>query len=396
MPSAISKRYAAHLVAGLSAVSCAGIVAVAWLSGCKSPSPPMNPAGDLPPMPIISAAEAANYVGSQACATCHPAETRDHQTSMHAHTLASIEDHPAIRAFESKQEVHDPALKMVYTTGMEQGRPVSRVKRTSDGATETLSPRYVVGSGNHGYTFLFERDDRYLESRLSYYPPAKRWEWTPGQQDLTPNRAPLGRPLDNGTVFSCFICHSTTLVHEGETPRPEQSIFNVGCERCHGAGREHVRLARTEKQPGAIYRFRGAPADRVVRLCGECHRSPKTIPDDELESTVDLPRFAGTAFGASECYRQSAGKLSCITCHQPHPRASEDRKGYERVCLSCHSGGQAVVRVASPAKTGGTGKACPVNPRSGCISCHMPAQSLGDPEEVKFHNHWIRVYPQTK
>lgn len=396
MASKIRDRYAGRVVAGVLALCCAGITAVAWMSGCKGPAAPARPAGDLPPMPIITAAEAPDYVGSEACSNCHKQEARDHQTSMHAHTLAAIDGHPSIRAFESKQQVSDPALKMVYTTGMEEGRPVSRVKRTSDGATEALSPRYVVGSGKHGYTFLFERNDHYLESRLSYYPPAKRWEWTPGQQDLTPHRAPLGRSLDNGTVFSCFICHSTTLVHEGETPRPEQSLFNVGCERCHGAGREHVRLARTEKHPGAIYRFRTAKADTVVRLCGECHRSPKTIPDDQLEHTVDLPRFAGTAFGASECFRQSAGKLSCITCHKPHPRASEDRTSYERVCLSCHTSGHAPT-AAAPTGTPAAGvKGCPVNPRSGCISCHMPAQSLGDPEEVKFHNHWIRVYPQKK
>jgi hypothetical protein len=367
------------------------VAVTAWLGGCKTApqeeSQQAQAATDVPPMPIISAAEAGSFVGSKACAECHPKEARQHATSMHARTLAVVEGHPSIRHFDTKQVVEDPALRMTYTTRVEDGKPVSRVQR-SDGASEELTPRFVVGSGNHGYTFLFERNDQYLESRLSYYPHAKRWTWTPGQQELTPMRAPMGRRLDSGTVFSCFICHSTTLVHDGETARPEQSIFNVGCERCHGAGAAHVAAARERKSAGknigSIYRYRNAQTDTISRLCGECHRSPNAIPDDQLESTVDLPRFAGTAFGASNCFRKSGGQFSCISCHNPHARASTDRKSYERVCLSCHTG-------ATEKQ-----KPCPVNAKEKCISCHMPPQSLGDPDEVKFHNHWIRVWEKAK
>jgi predicted CXXCH cytochrome family protein len=121
-----------------------------------------------------------------------------------------------------------------------------------------------------------------------------------------------------------------------------------------------------------------------MRLCGECHRSPQTIPEDELEITVDLPRFAGTALGASKCYQKSGGKLSCVSCHDPHAGVSKKVDTYEKVCVSCH-GGQTAAQ-----------KPCPVKPKSGCISCHMPPQALGDPEEVKFHNHWIRIYKDSR
>jgi len=339
---------------------------------------------DVPPQPVITADEADRFIGSKACETCHADAARAHDTSMHAHTLALASDHPSAKHFDTNQEVKDPALAVKYTFRTEAGKPLLRVARTPTGPSEELMPRYVIGSGYHGYTYLFEREDRYLESRLSYYPPAKRWTWTPGQEQQTPFRAPMGRLLEAGEAFSCFICHSTTLVHEGETPRPEKSIFNVGCERCHGAGREHAESARNGQKAGSIFRFRDASADTIMRLCGECHRSPQSIPEEELETSVDLPRFAGTALGASKCYQKSGGKLSCVSCHDPHAGVSRSATSYEKVCISCHNGQSAAQ------------KPCPVKPKSGCIPCHMPPQSLGDPEEVKFHNHWIRVFKNAK
>lgn len=388
----MSKRVQARMIGAVTFGACLTALTVAWISGCRTTTPasPASPAAppaasaDVPPMPIITADETHRFVGSKPCAGCHKEAARAHQTSMHAHTLALAAGHSSIKHFETDQVVDDPALSVNYSFKVKDGKPVTRVARATDGATEELSPRYVLGSGYHGYTFLFERDDRYLESRLSYYPPAKRWAWTPGQEQQTPFRAPMGRLLEDGEAFSCFICHSTTLVHEGETPRPEKSIFNVGCERCHGAGKEHVEAARTNEKPGSIFRYGGAGADTIMRLCGECHRSPQTIPADQLETHVDLPRFAGTALAASKCFQKSNGKLSCVSCHDPHAGVSRNPATYERVCMSCHNG-QATAQ-----------KPCPVNPKSGCIPCHLPAQSLGDPDEVKFHNHWIRIFKNAK
>jgi hypothetical protein len=244
-----------------------------------------------------------------------------------------------------------------------------------------MTPRYVVGSGHHGYTFLFERKGVFMESRLSYYPPARRWTYTPGQNEEIPFRAPMGRVLDGGTSFSCFICHSTNLVHDGEQPLPEQSRFNVGCERCHGPGKEHVEAVKAGGPPAHVWDYRTASADTILRLCGECHRSPGAIPANELETSPDLPRFAGTALAASKCYRLSNGRLSCVSCHNPHARVSTDPVAYNRVCQSCHTGKPEAQKL------------CPVNRTSGCVSCHMPARSLGDPDEVKFHSHYIKPYP---
>jgi hypothetical protein len=369
----------------------AGAVAVAALCflGLGGPAAPRTPAarGPTPPVPVVSAAEAERFAGSEACAACHKKEAADHARSLHASTLVPVEKSDAFRHVRFDQPIRDRALGITYTWRMERGRPVCRVYRTRDGASEEMTPRYVVGSGRHGYTFLFERKGVFMESRLSYYPPARRWAWTPGQEDQTPFRAPMGRVLDAGSAFSCFVCHSTNLVHEGEQALPEQSRLNIGCERCHGPGKEHVEQARAGVKPGYVWNYRAASADTVMRLCGECHREPGAIPDHELDSSPDLARFAGTALAASKCYRRSAGRLSCLSCHNPHTPVSTDRAAYNRVCQGCHSG-MADTQKLCPVKSPGTGAV-----GGGCVSCHMPPRHMPDPAEVKFHSHYIKPYP---
>ena len=332
-------------------------------------------------MPIVSAKEAGRFVGSETCASCHPKQAKDHAHSLHSRTLASLEQSDAFKQVQFNQPIDDAALGMTYTWRMDGDKPVCRVYRHRDGATEEMTPKYVVGSGHHGYTFLFEKKGVFMESRLSYYPPARRWTWTPGQEDQTPFRAPMGRVLPADVTFSCFVCHSTNLVHEGEQALPEQSRFNVGCERCHGPGKEHVEEARAGVKPGHVWNYRGASADTVMRLCGECHRQPGAIPEGQLEAAPDLARFAGTALAASKCYQRSNGRLSCLSCHNPHTRVSTDLSAYNRVCMSCHTGKPVAQKL------------CPVKPTGGCVSCHMPTSSMPDPPEVKFHSHWIKPYP---
>src|SRR5262249_42973484 len=85
----------------------------------------------------------------------------------------------------------------------------------------------------------------------------------------------------------------------------------------------------------------------------------------------------------------------CITCHDPHARASADRGWYETVCRSCHAGRGAPLEPPPPAPAPPTGRArapgvpCPVSPWADCIECHMPRVDSGQP--ILFTDHWLRV-----
>lgn len=109
-------------------------------------------------------------------------------------------------------------------------------------------------------------------------------------------------------------------------------------------------------------------AEKLNHLCGKCHRNAEDVAPDQMDMTQ---RFAAFGVSRSRCFRESNDRLTCIKCHNPHTNVSEDKKRYEQTCLSCHT--------AKPASFGPSegGKACPVNPKTGCIPCHMPKRAAG-------------------
>jgi predicted CXXCH cytochrome family protein len=135
----------------------------------------------------------------------------------------------------------------------------------------------------------------------------------------------------------CFGCHAT-----GDTP-------GVHCQRCHGEGAGHPEQKTIRRDPS-------------VALCAECHRSPNrdyASPEPELEDPASI-RFAPVGLTASRCFKESKGKLTCVTCHDPHSTAPVVNAKVSNICADCHS---------SPAR-----KACP-REREVCILCHMPKSS---------------------
>ena len=150
-------------------------------------------------------------------------------------------------------------------------------------------------------------------------------------------------------------------------------MLNVTCEACHGPQGKHVR----EKRANApVARTGPLPADAMNAMCGRCHGLSDVDPAHPV-----IARFQPWGLSQSRCFQQSAGKLSCATCHDPHENARRDLKFYEAACLSCHSPKPEVKPMPV---------LCPVNRKQGCVGCHMPTDSKSMPH-VKFFDHRIRV-----
>ena len=163
------------------------------------------------------------------------------------------------------------------------------------------------------------------------------------------------------------------------TNSPTHSIVNPAklkpwladniCMSCHQTGDAMV------LRPGKDYRdFKpGMPLDDTLAIFMVPPRrdSPQT---DLLEHYFSM--------ALSKCYRSSGGRLSCITCHDPHvePPKQEAPAEFRAKCLECHNEKSCALPVAvRQHKT----------PPDDCAGCHMPKRQVQTIAHTVLTNHRI-------
>jgi hypothetical protein len=337
-------------------------------------------------------AEAQRYVGDAVCAPCHPAIGRQHGMSGHHRSLRTVTAIADARYFRSSRLVRDAKADAAYRTLVRNGEcdQVNEVQ----GATESIRARIAVGSGRNGLTYL-GRDPygQWYILRLSYYTHLHGWDFTPGQEpDIASFADPKGQTLSDSQVSGCLSCHATSLRMTPEGLDSSRSRPGVGCESCHGPGKEHVEAMRGQgggrtHPAGSMEDLGRATAARITRICGGCHSALVNAHIDTAGAGESVSRFAASALTLSRCFQKS-GTLSCITCHDPHSEVANTPSRYEAVCLRCHSNPPPAQRAVAASRPPN----CKIDPRHGCIGCHMPTQRNPSFPHTQFHNHWIKIW----
>lgn len=370
------------LIAGVGLLAIAGAVAVAYRSNDSAPPPratgPQEVIGAQWLRPVGT--EAA-FVGDKECRDCHPREFNSHEATPHARTVKAISAGQSRPEFGDPNGVEDPTHGLLYTVQTDAGK--HWIMAYDGEKAQRGAPGWAFGSGTNAHTYMSRGANGFIEYRISYYPKAKEWNFTPGHGPNDPLAFPLGLATTELGAASCFGCHSTVLVGTPERLDLEHSRLNIGCESCHGASRAHVESARkaaVTQANAAQLRVPILPArptgEAQIRMCASCHRSGMSLPVDDSGVEKQLARFAGTALMRSRCYTESGGKLACSSCHDPHAPVSRSPRSYDAACGSCHS---------PPA-----GVPCSRKKSSDCVSCHLPEQSIARKLPLRFHNHWIR------
>jgi hypothetical protein len=344
------------------------------------------------------------YVGPRVCAECHPAEFALYTRSGHSRTLRPAGWRSLARRLDGTKVADPEHSDVLWGYRYRDGQ--LHISRTDKNKVEECIAEYAFGSGQHATTFMSVIDPRMptiLEHRLTYFTSGHALGLTPGHSARTelPGVTPRGGVLTLRDARNCFGCHTTQTSARADRAIDEETLIpNVSCERCHGPGKAHVEAAR-RGAPDAELELPFGPdrftADSLLMLCGTCHRHPaRAKPGQIRPDDPQLARFQPVGILQSRCFRESGGALSCVTCHDPHARASSDRSWYLAICLSCHSGGspgpspQPPDAQARPInKPTGTGTPCPSEPRGDCVGCHMPRVDAG--QHILYADHWIRV-----
>lgn len=323
---------------------------------------------------------AAAFVDEAECRTCHQSECDGFRSTHHASTL-----HVA-----SREELGRlmPPSGPIAGTGYHIRQEGGRLIFASDSAAvPEKTVDLALGSGKLGMTYVaLHPDDRLTELRMSWFPGLKQWYLTPGQEEDADNE--VGEVNDSETARNCLGCHSVTAPEKGL--RPDRKFFGVGCQSCHGPASLHVAAKRAGRAELGIERVGAWGAARLNAVCGRCHRNPEKVGTTGDEVTM-TQRFQPYGLSQSACFQKSMDRLTCIVCHDPHANAETDTRHYESACLRCHTAPGAPAPVAGVLVQS---RACPVNPRTGCIACHMPKRQVFplSRSPIKMADHLIWAY----
>jgi hypothetical protein len=274
---------------------------------------------------VLTAAAGSPYAGAPACRQCHATEFAAQSATAHAAALAR-----------------------------------SRPPQPGD---------WAFGAGVQAITFVSRLDaENYIEHGRSWYRSLQGYALTPGHRSAAGERYRIFDP--SSAILRCFACHSTGPLSLG----PDESIIpgepGVRCEACHGPSADHARdpAHHPPRNPAAL------SADQINRLCGQCHRMPAAAADSTDLRNPWNARHQPLLLAASRCFRESEGRLSCLTCHRPHAALEHRLAAYNAACKACHPAPRHSRPVAARA----------------CAGCHMPAVRPGP--GLSFANHRIAVY----
>jgi hypothetical protein len=356
--------------------------------------------------PPRNAAPEVKYVGSKVCAGCH----REIYTSYGKTAMGVSVTLPSPDLVTQSITVHRDALNRdfrVYREGdaIFQAESESRDGRLVFEHREKLE--YVIGAGENGMSFVVRRGDHLFLAPLSFYSRTKKWDLSPGYE-----HADFGfnRPIYD----ACITCHSGRSQpvpgRDGLFRKPEFEELAVGCENCHGPGEIHVR-EQGQSIPPAVQDSIVNPAKLAPRLaediCMKCHQGGDArvllpgknysdirpgVPLVNTLAIVSLPLTTANSdllehhvsMKLSACYSKSSGKLSCLTCHDPHrePAGAEAAAFYRSRCLTCHNERSCTTTPAVRATNG-----------DNCSACHMPKRDIVQISHSALTNHRIPRRP---
>ncbi len=388
-----------------------GVVLAAWLSQSSDHQPVPDQTTSTPPsFPIppysesrfLNAGPEAQYIGSAACAVCHPNNHKSYLRTPHSQALSDLDpkaeppdgsfDHAAsgrsYRVYRKDGQLHHEEVLRT-----EAGKEIARVDQPI---------RYLVGSGHFCRSYIAEVEGFLHESPITWYTSKQKWDMSPGYD--FPQHWGFERPIRIG----CLSCHAGRVEEvDGAVHRLKFQEKAIGCENCHGPGSLHQDLHHTRKlAPGETDLTIVLPTklsrSLTESICAVCHESgPASVsirgrkpgdfrPGQPLSDYRIHYRFVGggdrmTVVGHMEQLRQSAcyqksASLTCVSCHDPHQ--GEDLKDktafYREKCLSCHT--------SQPCKLDSSERI--KKEKDNCIACHMPR---GDTEipHIAFTHHRI-------
>jgi hypothetical protein len=356
-----------------------------------------------------------HYVGTKVCSACHQSISASYSKTAMGRSIVHGAD-SGLR-LPVPFTLFDRDAGEYFSVSQNEGEYAqSQYAVDRDGKElfrQTWKLPFVIGSGENGFGFLLQREGYLFEAPLTYYTKTRAWSFSPGYER---RNLAFTRPV----IAECLGCHAgrpQPLYEKAGLYRdPPFAELAVGCENCHGPGELHVAERRAGRSAGKVDTSIVNPAHLSGwlsdNICMRCHQAgdvrvetPGKHSDDFRPGTplnrvmaifkAPLKRDSPAqsvllehyfSMTLSRCFRASAGKLSCVSCHNPHsqPTAQEAPVYYRGRCLSCHQLTSCKLPVDDRNRT---------NPPDDCASCHMPKRTVTTITHAALTDHRVTTHP---
>jgi len=311
----------------------------------------------IPSRAGIGTQPAQNYIGSDRCAGCHEDKYGSWQHTLHANLIqdATADSSVILGNFNrTNSALTFTAADVKYTIGSQ------------------WKQRYITQSEDGNFWILPAQWNIETQEWVSYH--ADDWQSREWRQ-------------------TCGSCHVTGL----NTKTWDFVEFGIGCESCHGPGKDHAADPRNAQMYKEV-------DDQV---CGSCH-SRGTSPDgysfpatyrpgDTLTDhfTFTTAASAVWADGSAKDHHQQymdwqlgskmqkSNKVNCTTCHSTHDDGQAETQlnmPLNDLCLQCHPDKtQLILHIPYHEQAGKTRDFL-------CSDCHLPTMATSAvPYDI--HNH---------
>lgn len=380
---------------------------------------------------------AAAFVGSEACAGCHRAETDLWRASQHKQAMDHATEKSVLGDFnDASFDYYGVRSRFFRKDGeffVETDGP--------DGKLATFQVKYTFGVDPLQQYLIEFPDGRVQALSIAWDSRPKdkggqRWFHLYPNENIQHDDILHWTKLNQNWNFMCAECHSTDVHKNYDATNDRYATtwkeISVGCEACHGQGSNHVAWAqsqqswlpsnrREDRSKGLLARFderkgvvwshnprngepqRNLPTNLLrteVEVCGRCHARRSEISEDWVPGhwlsdthaiTSPLDRDVYWADGQTRDveepynyvpFKQSkmfAAGVTCSDCHNPH--SGKQNIAGNGVCLQCHASETYANAKHSHHEQAAT--------QPNCISCHMPARTymVIDPR----HDHSMRI-----
>lgn len=343
----------------------------------------------------------SEYVNSARCSQCHQQQHKQWLGSHHERAMQIATDKTVLGNFDNATfDYHGD----VTTFHKKKGQYFINT-RSPSGKKQDFAVKYTFGV-DPLQQYLIELPGGRLQAfTIAWDVQLKKWFHLHPEEKIT-----VSDPLHWSKKFynwnsNCATCHSTNLQkkydQKSKSYHTTWSEINVGCQACHGPGKQHVEWANKQlsgksskiKNKGLITQGKVMTADQKIERCASCHSRRHAVSDnnkvrenffdhfmpallrDDLyyaDGQIKDEVFVYGSFLQSKMHR--AG-VTCVDCHNPHSlKLKQTGNG---LCTQCHNdkpikrlSGLTIKKYDGPMhshhKRGSVG--------AQCVNCHMPGK----------------------